>query len=108
LRLPRRASRERYTQHSHLGDGNNRPECAPEYRNYFGYGRSKRTPPIVQTTTNTLGDVVDTTQVNHFPGKPQFHPIMDLSAGVVAGVTRADEIGRGSGGWFRRQDNGLG
>jgi len=69
----------------------------------------KETPPIVQTTTNTLGDVVDTTQVQSLPlVNRNFTQIMDLSAGVVAGVTRADEIGRGSGGVVQTSDNGLG
>ena len=56
-------------------------------------------PPVVQTTTNTLGDVVSTNDVQSLPlVNRNFTQIMDLSAGVAAGVTRADEIGRGSGG----------
>jgi hypothetical protein len=56
-------------------------------------------PPIVDTTTNTLGEVVSPSQVQSLPlVNRNFTQIMDLSSGVVSSVTRADELGRGSGG----------
>ena len=59
----------------------------------------KDTPPMVNATENSLGDVVGTEQVESLPMVTRnFTQIMDLSAGVTAGVTRADEVGRGSGG----------
>ncbi len=59
----------------------------------------KETPPVVETSTNALGDVVTTAQVESLPlVNRNFTQIMTLSAGVVAGVTQADELGRGSGG----------
>jgi hypothetical protein len=59
----------------------------------------KEAAPIVETSTNALGDVVTTAQVESLPlVNRNFTQIMTLSAGVVAGVTRADELGRGSGG----------
>ena len=55
--------------------------------------------PVVETTTNALGDVVTGEQVQSLPlVNRNFTQIMTLSAGVVAGVTKADEVGRGSGG----------
>ena len=57
------------------------------------------TPPMVNTTENSLGDVVGTEQVQTLPMVTRnFTQILDLSSGVTAGVTRADEVGRGSGG----------
>src|SRR5271167_1299347 len=55
--------------------------------------------PIVETTTNALGDVVTTEQVESLPlVNRNFTQIMTLSAGVIAGVTDSAELGRGSGG----------
>jgi len=57
------------------------------------------TPPMINASENSLGDVVGTEQVQSLPMVTRnFTQIMDLSAGVTAGVTRADEVGRGSGG----------
>jgi hypothetical protein len=59
----------------------------------------KGAAPIVDTTTNTLGEVVSPSQVQSLPlVNRNFTQIMDLSSGVVASVTDAAEIGRGSGG----------
>ena len=59
----------------------------------------KESAPIVETSTNALGDVVTTAQVESLPlVNRNFTQIMTLSAGVVASVTQADELGRGSGG----------
>lgn len=59
----------------------------------------KGTPPAVETSTNALGDVVSTKQVESLPlVNRNFTQIMTLSAGVVASVTDATELGRGSGG----------
>ena len=59
----------------------------------------KGTPPVVETGTNALGDVVSTAQVESLPlVNRNFTQIMTLSAGVVASVTQATELGRGSGG----------
>jgi hypothetical protein len=56
-------------------------------------------PPLIETTTNSLGDVVGSDQVQSLPlVNRNFTEIMDLSAGVTSAVTRADELGRGSGG----------
>lgn len=56
-------------------------------------------PPIVESSTNALGDVVTTRQVESLPlVNRNYTQIMTLSSGVVASVTRADEVGRGSGG----------
>ena len=56
-------------------------------------------PLIVETSTNALGDVVNTAQVESLPlVNRNFTQIMTLSAGVIASVTRADELGAGSGG----------
>jgi hypothetical protein len=69
----------------------------------------KENQSTVETTTNTLGDVVNPTQVQSLPLVTRnFTQIIDLSAGVVSSVTRADEIGRGSGGVTQTSDNGLG
>jgi hypothetical protein len=55
--------------------------------------------PVVETSTNALGDVVTGEQVQSLPlVNRNFTQIMTLSAGVVAGVTDATELGRGSGG----------
>jgi hypothetical protein len=55
--------------------------------------------PVVETTTTSLGDVVTAEQVESLPlVNRNFTQIMTLSAGVVASVTEADEVGRGSGG----------
>jgi hypothetical protein len=54
-------------------------------------------PPLVDSTTNSLGDVVASEQVQALPlVNRNFTQIIDLSAGVSAAVTRADELGRGS------------
>ena len=59
----------------------------------------KGTPPVVETSTNALGDVVTTEQVEALPlVNRNFTQIMTLSAGVIASVTDAAELGRGSGG----------
>ncbi len=59
----------------------------------------KESAPVVETSTNALGDVVTTAQVESLPlVNRNFTQIMTLSAGVVASVTRADDLGRGSGG----------
>jgi Carboxypeptidase regulatory-like domain/TonB-dependent Receptor Plug Domain len=59
----------------------------------------KVTAPVVETTTNALGDVVTTQQVESLPlVNRNYTQIMTLSAGVIASVTRADEPGGGSGG----------
>ena len=59
----------------------------------------KGTPPVVETSTNALGDVVTTEQVEALPlVNRNFTQIMTLSAGVIASVTDATELGRGSGG----------
>ena len=56
-------------------------------------------PPTVETSTNALGDVVTTAQVVALPlVNRNFTQIMTLSAGVIASVTDATELGRGSGG----------
>jgi Carboxypeptidase regulatory-like domain len=55
--------------------------------------------PVVETSSNALGDVVDTAQVESLPlVNRNYTQIMTLSAGVVASVTDAAELGRGSGG----------
>ncbi|MFZ3264852.1 MAG: carboxypeptidase regulatory-like domain-containing protein [Terriglobales bacterium] len=55
--------------------------------------------PLVETSTNALGDVVTGEQVESLPlVNRNFTQIMTLSAGVVASVTDATEVGRGSGG----------
>ena len=65
--------------------------------------------PVVETSTNALGDVVTTEQVESLPlVNRNFTQIMTLSAGVVAGVTQATELGRGSGGEIPTNDNGNG
>src|SRR5208282_1211311 len=59
----------------------------------------KGTPPVVEASTNALGDVVTTAQVVALPlVNRNFTQIMTLSAGVIASVTDATELGRGSGG----------
>jgi len=59
----------------------------------------KGTPPVVETSTNALGDVVTTAQVEALPlVNRNFTQIMTLSAGVIGSVTDAGELGRGSGG----------
>jgi hypothetical protein len=59
----------------------------------------KAAAAIVDTSSNALGDVVTGEQVESLPlVNRNFTQIMTLSAGVVAGVTQADELGRGSGG----------
>ncbi|MGA9353229.1 MAG: carboxypeptidase regulatory-like domain-containing protein [Terriglobales bacterium] len=59
----------------------------------------KVTAPVVETTTNALGDIVTGEQVESLPlVNRNFTQIMTLSAGVEAAVTRGDEVGRGSGG----------
>jgi hypothetical protein len=59
----------------------------------------KAAAAIVDTTSNALGDVVTGEQVESLPlVNRNFTQIMTLSAGVIAGVTQADELGRGSGG----------
>ena len=59
----------------------------------------KGIPPVVETSTNALGDVVTTEQVEALPlVNRNFTQIMTLSAGVIASVTDAAELGRGSGG----------
>jgi hypothetical protein len=48
-------------------------------------------PPLVESTTNSLGDVVGSDQVQSLPlVNRNFTEIMDLSAGVTSAVTRAD------------------
>jgi outer membrane receptor protein involved in Fe transport len=55
--------------------------------------------PLVETSTNALGDVVSGEQVESLPlVNRNFTQIMTLSAGVVASVTDSTELGRGSGG----------
>ena len=55
--------------------------------------------PLIQTTSSALGDVVDSAQMQTLPlVNRNFTQIIGLSAGVTASVTRADELGRGSGG----------
>ena len=55
--------------------------------------------PVVETSTTSLGDVITGQQVESLPlVNRNFTQIMTLSAGVVASVTQADEVGRGSGG----------
>ena len=55
--------------------------------------------PTVESTTQALGDVVTAAQVQALPPvNRNFTQIMTLSAGVVASVTDATELGRGSGG----------
>ena len=64
-------------------------------------------PPLVQTSSNSLGDVVGSEQVQTLPlVNRNFTQIMDLSAGVTAAVTRADELGRGSGGVVPTTEDG--
>jgi hypothetical protein len=59
----------------------------------------KGTPPVVDTSSNALGDVVTAAQVEGLPlVNRNFTQIMTLSAGVIASVTDATELGRGSGG----------
>ena len=53
--------------------------------------------------------MVSTTQVESLPlVNRNFTQIMTLSAGVVAGVTQADELGRGSGGGEIPENEGKG
>src|SRR5208283_5538630 len=55
--------------------------------------------PVVETSTNALGDVVTSAQVESLPlVNRNYTQIMTLSAGVVSGVTLATELGNGSGG----------
>ncbi|MGA3092013.1 MAG: carboxypeptidase regulatory-like domain-containing protein [Terriglobales bacterium] len=55
--------------------------------------------PVVETSTTALGDVVTGEQVESLPlVNRNYTQIMTLSAGVVASVTQADEVGHGSGG----------
>jgi len=64
-------------------------------------------PPLVDSTTNSLGDVVASEQVQALPlVNRNFTQIIDLSAGVTAAVTRADELGRGSGGEVPETEGG--
>jgi hypothetical protein len=64
-------------------------------------------PPLVDSTTNSLGDVVASEQVQALPlVNRNFTQIIDLSAGVSAAVTRADELGRGSGGQVPETEGG--
>ena len=64
-------------------------------------------PPLVDSTSNSLGDVVASEQVQALPlVNRNFTQIIDLSAGVTAAVTRADEIGRGSGGEVPETEGG--
>ena len=59
----------------------------------------KATPPLVEINTIALGDVVTTAQVEALPlVNRNFTQIITLSAGVIASVTDAAELGRGSGG----------
>lgn len=59
----------------------------------------KETAPVVETSSNALGDVVTAAQIQSLPlVNRNFTQIMTLSAGVVASVTDATELGRGSGG----------
>ncbi len=67
----------------------------------------KVTAPLVETSTNALGDVVTGEQVESLPlVNRNFTQIMTLSSGVIAGVTRADEVGRGSGGQIPLNEGG--
>jgi len=64
-------------------------------------------PPLIDATTNALGDVVASEQVQALPLVTRnFTQIIDLSAGVTAAVTQADEIGRGSGGEVPQAEGG--
>jgi hypothetical protein len=64
-------------------------------------------PPLVDSTTNSLGDVVASEQVQSLPlVNRNFTQIIDLSAGVTSSVTRADELGRGSGGQVPEAEGG--
>lgn len=57
------------------------------------------TAPVIETSTNALGDVVNTREVESLPlVNRNFTQIMTLSAGVVSSVTQATELGQGSGG----------
>jgi hypothetical protein len=63
--------------------------------------------PLVDTSNNSLGDVVDSEQVQSLPlVNRNFTQIIDLSAGVTSAVTRADELGRGSGGVVPETEGG--
>jgi hypothetical protein len=64
-------------------------------------------PPLIDSTTNSLGDVVASEQVQALPlVNRNFTQIIDLSAGVTSAVTRADELGRGSGGEVPETEGG--
>lgn len=63
--------------------------------------------PLLETTGNSLGDVVGPEQVQGLPlVNRNFTQIIDLSAGVTSAVTRADELGRGSGGEVPESEGG--
>ena len=65
----------------------------------------KGTLPVVEASTNALGDVITTQQVEALPlVNRNYTQIMTLSAGVVASVTDATELGRGSGGQIPTTD----
>ncbi len=69
----------------------------------------KTAPPIVQTSTNSLGEVVGQKEVQALPLVTRnYTQILDLSAGVASSVTRADELGRGSGGVIPTSVEGQG
>jgi hypothetical protein len=64
-------------------------------------------PPLVDASSNSLGDVVGAEQVQSLPlVNRNFTQIIDLSAGVASAVTRADELGRGSGGEIPSTEGG--
>ena len=63
--------------------------------------------PLIQTTSSALGDVIDSAEVQTLPlVNRNFTQIIDLSAGVTASVTRADELGRGTGGEVPETEGG--
>jgi hypothetical protein len=63
--------------------------------------------PLIETTSNSLGDVVGSDQVQNLPlVNRNFTQIIDLSAGVTSAVTKADEVGRGSGGEVPEAEGG--
>ena len=63
--------------------------------------------PLVESTEQSLGDVVGPEEVATLPlVNRNFTQIIDLSAGVTAAVTRADELGRGSGGAVPEAEGG--
>jgi hypothetical protein len=63
--------------------------------------------PLIDTTSNALGDVVASEQVQALPlVNRNFTQIIDLSAGVTSSVTKAEELGRGSGGQVPEAEGG--